>query len=247
MKLSLLQLFCYLLQRSHTSHSHLHLTSWHQHHPHHLAGSNSFFPMVSLVSLYPVVQIWLLFPHNPLLITNSPPWSSLNMKLVTPSLLPISNPSQSPISCFFNILYSHQNTSWVCAPTHTWESIIQDKWFAQGDPLGPLFSALTLSILLKQINSLLLECSEFRCLNNQQPNDDTLGSQTHTASTIINDTSTALPYADIAVFLYKFAKLGKPLGIKLLSSPKLTSSHPLLDPPLPLYIPIKSTWYTTHY
>jgi hypothetical protein len=152
-----------------------------------------------------------------------------------------SNPSLSPIIHCFNILYSHQNTSWIRTPNHTWITIIQDEGFDQGNLLDPLFSAFMLLILLKQINSLLLECSEFRCLNNQQPNDDTLGSQTHTASTIINDTSTALPYADIAVFLYKFAKLGKPLGIKLLSSPKLTSSHPLLDPPPPLYIPIKST------
>jgi hypothetical protein len=84
---------------------------------------------------------------------------------------------------FFNILYSHQNTSWVCTtctPAHTWETIIQDEGFAQCNPLGPLSSALTLSILLKQINSLLHDCSEFRSLNNQQPNDDTLGSQSTT-------------------------------------------------------------------
>jgi hypothetical protein len=67
-----------------------------------------------------------------------------------------SNPSLSPIICFFNILYSHSNTSWVHTPSHTWDTIIQDEGFTQGNPLGPLFSALTLSILLNQINSKLL-------------------------------------------------------------------------------------------
>jgi hypothetical protein len=113
--------------------------------------------------------------------------------------------------------------------------VSKDERFVQGNPLGPLFSALTLSIIRKQIN----EHSEFRLLNNQQPNDDTLGSQTHTAS-IIDDTSAALTYyADIPFFLYKFTKLGKPLGIKLALAKTSTSSHLLLDPPPPPFYPHK--------
>jgi hypothetical protein len=122
--------------------------------------------------------------------------------------------SLAPIIRYFDLLYSHDNTCWIRTPTREWTHIIQADGFAQGDPLGPLFSALTLSKLLKQINTLLLERSTFRLNHHLQPNDDTLGSQSHTAS-IVDDTSIALPYADLPYFLEKFTELGRPLGIKL--------------------------------
>jgi hypothetical protein len=54
--------------------------------------------------------------------------------------------------------------------------ISQNEGFAQRHPLSLLFSALTLSKLLKQINAFLLECSQFFLHNHQQPKYDSLGS-----------------------------------------------------------------------
>ncbi len=122
--------------------------------------------------------------------------------------------SLAPIIRYFDLLYSHDNTCWIRTPTHKWTHILQVNSFAQGHPLGPLFSALTLSKLLKQINVLLLECSNFHLNNHLQPNDNIFGSHLHTAS-IVDDTSIALPYADLPFFLKKFTELGRPLGIKL--------------------------------
>ena len=77
--------------------------------------------------------------------------------------------SLAPIICYFDLLYSLNNTCWIRTPTHQWTHIIQAEGFAQGNPLGPLFSALHSPYSLnKLINfSLNVPNSNYITISNQ--------------------------------------------------------------------------------
>jgi hypothetical protein len=65
-----------------------------------------------------------------------------------------------------------------------------------------------------KINTALQTCPHFLLDNHQQPNNDSNGPISHTA-TLIDDTSIIITYSNLPYFIHHFQGFGKPLGISL--------------------------------
>ena len=143
------------------------------------------------------------------------------------------HPIFSALLPFFDLLYTEANQCWVRMADGSFTTILQHEGFAQGCPLSPFFACVILAILTQQIIEELKQWLK-KCIANLWHRLK----QTPATTSLLNDTSIILEYADIPWFIKQFTKLGRPLNIilnptktKILTS--LTNKSPLASNTIP--------------
>ena len=123
------------------------------------------------------------------------------------------HPAFQPLLPFFDFLYGGPNKCYFFDNQGNVDHFVQEEGFAQGCPLGPIFSALCFYILLKPLQKELKQRANARKQAGTR-DDDGHGSRGATTS-YLDDTGCWLAHQDTDFFLARFTALGTPLGIML--------------------------------
>jgi len=101
----------------------------------------------------------------------------------------------------------------ICAKQEdgTWFEIPVEEGFAQGCPISPIFGALVLGVILKQINEDLKKRVDTRVNDLNQSGDDDMGGVSIVMA-YIDDVNCLIPLEDVKFFLDKFKLYGERLG-----------------------------------